>query len=231
MSQSSKHDEKRDGAGLSPLEPFDVTTAPPSLAVSGFPEPSLAASGAASGTASAAICQTPLVESPNMGAMSPNMKQRVQNVKFGEAHDHSHSTMAELSEAYRMLMGSGAIGYKELGAQMRSHGLHPTDDDVKDIIRAFNQQQDGHVNYPEFAALMTRAVDVNDVDSMRAAFASADKDGRGWVTISQFTELFATCGEKSSPEEVEEMLRFADPNKSGKVDYGLFLSTLAYRLQ
>jgi len=144
----------------------------------------------------------------------------------------SHSTVAELQEAYRLIAGGAtAITPQMLSEAMRSVGQHPSDEEVVALIRAVNQRGDGNITFPEFAALLGLKIDLGEIEGMRAAFIALDKTMSGTVTTAQFSELFATMGDVSSPEEVEEMLQFADPRGTGRIDYNMFLATIAYRLQ
>ena len=145
---------------------------------------------------------------------------------------HSHSTVAELQEACRLLCGKEtAISPAMLLEAMSSVGQQPTEEEVKAMVHAVDQRGGGNITFPEFAALLGMKIEMAEVEEMRAAFIALDKGSTGMVTTAQFSELFATMGDCSSPEEVEEMLRFADPKSSGKIDYDMFLATLAYRMQ
>lgn len=150
------------------------------------------------------------------------------NTRFFERH--SHSALAEIAEAFRVLTPEKSFTAKELGALMRAHGMHPTDDEVNEIIRAMDQHGTGVISFDEFAALMGRQVELEEIEQLRTTFGSIDADNTGFISTRDFTQLFAMHGEKSTPEELDEMLQFADPQDTGKVDYNLFLSTLAYRL-
>jgi calmodulin len=145
--------------------------------------------------------------------------------------DQNHGTMAEFAEAFRLIMNEGQIDAAWLSKLMRAHGQLPTDDEVRDIIKAIDQKGDGVVRFNDFAALMALPVALEDIDDMKAAFLHLDPQRKGYIFAADFIKLFALHGEKFTPEECEEMLRFADPDETGKVNYNLFLSVLAYRTQ
>ena len=46
-----------------------------------------------------------------------------------------------------------------------------------------------------------------------------DPDGTGTIPTSVMRTVMTTLGEKLTPEEVNAMLKEADPDNSGKIDY------------
>lgn len=151
--------------------------------------------------------------------------------------EQTHSTIAELSEAFRMftnvngIVPQSVISHKDLMKVMEQTGMRATDKDVAAQIQVVDQNQSGSISFDEFASLMGRTVPIEEVDTLQAAFAGIDKNQTGVVSAAQFAELMVTCGEQCSPEEVSEMLAFADPNGTGKVNYRVFLRMLGLRLR
>jgi calmodulin len=143
----------------------------------------------------------------------------------------SHSNLAEIAEAFRILTHENAVDASGLVKLMRAHGQQPTEEEVRDLIKAIDQRGDGIIRFNEFTAVMAQPVELEEIEEMKLAFLHLDRERKGWIPAADFTRLFATYGEKSTPEECDEMLRFADPDETGKVDYNSFLGTLAYRLQ
>ena len=101
-------------------------------------------------------------------------------------------------------------------------------DVVSSTLNILDGDFDGEISFTDFLQLMLKKVEISDVDQMRLAFRYFDKGGVGTVTTNQFVEMFATMGEQSSPEEIDEMLAFADPDGTGCIDYVSFLNNLAF---
>ena len=63
---------------------------------------------------------------------------------------------------------------------------------------------------------------VKDVDSeqeIREAFGLFDKDGNGFISAAELRHVMTNLGEKLTDEEVDEMIREADIDGDGQVNY------------
>ncbi|CAO2595090.1 Calmodulin-like protein 5 [Lemmus lemmus] len=61
---------------------------------------------------------------------------------------------------------------------------------------------------------------------MRAVFSVFDKDGDGHITVDELKQAMTQLGEEISQEELDGMIREADVDKDGKVDYNEFVRVL-----
>jgi calmodulin len=50
-----------------------------------------------------------------------------------------------------------------------------------------------------------------------------DKDGNGFVSAVEFRHVMTNLGEKLTDDEVDEMIREADVDGDGQVDYNEFV--------
>jgi Ca2+-binding EF-hand superfamily protein len=139
-----------------------------------------------------------------------------------------------MHEGFRLLAGNNVvqqIGVKELKEVLISVGF-PATEDISDIFRVANQQcMADHLTFPEFLLLMTAQVDDRMQEELKSAFRHYDKSATGFVSTAQFCEMLATMGDKSNPEEVHEMMMFADPDGTGRIEYGKMISSLALKLR
>ena len=58
--------------------------------------------------------------------------------------------------------------------------------------------------------------DPNDIAELKEIFQTIDKDGNGTIT---FEELQGALGERENGDELLELLRGADTDNSGSIDY------------
>lgn len=61
----------------------------------------------------------------------------------------------------------------------------------------------------------------DDIKELRDTFLALDKDGSGSIS---FDELEAGLGHKENAEQLISILRAADTDKSGQIDYTEFLA-------
>lgn len=78
----------------------------------------------------------------------------------------------------------------------------------------------GTIDFEEFLTMMARKMkDTDTEDEMREAFRVFDKDGDGYISAAELRHVMANLGEKLTEQEVDEMIKEADLNGDGKVDY------------
>jgi calmodulin len=65
--------------------------------------------------------------------------------------------------------------------------------------------------------------DVDREDELSQAFKVFDKDGNGYITSEELALVMANLGEKLSKAELTEMMKEADTNGDGKIDYAEFV--------
>ena len=56
-------------------------------------------------------------------------------------------------------------------------------------------------------------------EDMREAFKVFDKDGDGTISATELRYVMANLGEKMTDAEIDDMLREADTDGDGKIDY------------
>lgn len=66
--------------------------------------------------------------------------------------------------------------------------------------------------------------DTDSEEEIREAFRVFDKDGNGFISAAELRHVMTNLGEKLTDEEVDEMIREADIDGDGQVNYeGEFL--------
>jgi len=67
--------------------------------------------------------------------------------------------------------------------------------------------------------------DTDSEEEIREAFRVFDKDGNGFISAAELRHVMTNLGEKLTDEEVDEMIREADIDGDGQVNYeGLCLT-------
>ena len=61
--------------------------------------------------------------------------------------------------------------------------------------------------------------DSDSEEEIREAFRVFDKDGNGFISAAELRHVMTNLGEKLTDEEVDEMIREADIDGDGQVNY------------
>jgi calmodulin len=123
--------------------------------------------------------------------------------------------------------GDGSIDANEIGQVMRSLGLNPTNKEVADLIAEVDKNGNQRLDFQEFVAFMSKHWHERDQEAeLREAFRLFDRDNSGYITINELKQVMLNMGEKLNQEELEDMMREADVNRDGKLDYQEFVQKL-----
>eukprot|EP00540_Astrosyne_radiata_P018551 CAMPEP_0116834314 /NCGR_PEP_ID=MMETSP0418-20121206/6923_1 /TAXON_ID=1158023 /ORGANISM="Astrosyne radiata, Strain 13vi08-1A" /LENGTH=168 /DNA_ID=CAMNT_0004463861 /DNA_START=338 /DNA_END=845 /DNA_ORIENTATION=- len=122
---------------------------------------------------------------------------------------------------------SGTITTKELGTVMRSLGQSPTEAELMDMIQEIDADGSGTIDFPEFLTMMARKMkDTDSEEEILEAFKVFDKDGNGFISAAELRHIMTNLGEKLTDEEVDEMIREADIDGDGQINYEEFVKMM-----
>ena len=123
--------------------------------------------------------------------------------------------------------GSGKITTKDLGTCMRSSGQNPTEAELKGMIKEVDGDENGTIDFAEFLSMMAcQMKDRDDEKDMMEAFRKLDKNGNGFITGKELRYVMTNTGEKLTDEEVDEMIKDADIDSDGKINYEEFVKKM-----
>ena len=116
------------------------------------------------------------------------------------------------------------ISGKELANAMVSMGQNPTDDEINEMMREVDLNQDGLIDFDEFMILMTKgSPDTQTEEEVINAFRVFDKEGNGLIASSELKHIMMTIGDKMTEEEADEMVNEADIDEDGMINYEEFV--------
>ena len=80
---------------------------------------------------------------------------------------------------------------------------------------------------PEFLTMMARKMkDTDSAEEIKEAFKVFDKDGNGFISAAELRHIMTNLGEKLTDEEVDEMIREADVDGDGQINYDEFVDMM-----
>lgn len=133
--------------------------------------------------------------------------------------------IAEFSEAFRLFdkNGDGTITTQELGTVLRSLGQTPTEAELKEYVNVVDVDGNGKIDFTEFLTMMQ---DMDNKEVIREAFRVFDKDGNGFISAAELRHIMTNLGEKLTDEEVDEMIKEADVDNDGQINYEEFVTMM-----
>ena len=137
--------------------------------------------------------------------------------------------ISDLGNVYIFILATiGSITTQELGNVLRSLGQNPTLAELDDMIAQDDNDGNGTMDFPEFLSLMVKKMkDTSSDEKILDVFKSFDKDGNGYVSASELRSIMMSLGEILTDVEVDEMIREADTNGDGQIDYDEFIQMMS----
>ncbi|GAA0139183.1 calmodulin-related [Lithospermum erythrorhizon] len=137
--------------------------------------------------------------------------------------------IVEFKEAFSLFDkdGDGCITVDELATVIRSLDQNPSEEELQDMFAEVDADGSGTIEFTEFLALMAKKIKETDVEEeLKEAFKVFDKDQNGYISASELRHVMINLGEKLTDEEVEQMIREADLDGDGQVNYDEFVKMM-----
>ena len=137
--------------------------------------------------------------------------------------------IAEFKTAFALFDkdGNGTISTKELGCIKRAYGHDHTEAELEDMIAEFDTGGDGTIDFEEFLIMMERKMaETESEQDIGETFKVFDKDGNGFISADELRHVINNLGEKLTDDEVEKLIREADIDDDGQINYEEFVTLL-----
>lgn len=135
----------------------------------------------------------------------------------------------ELKEAFAVydLNNDGIITTRELGTVMRQLGQNPSEAEILEMIKEADKDRSGNLSLNEFVALMSKNMNqIDSIENVRDAFRVFDVNNTGQISSQELRHVATNLGEKLSEEEANEMIRIADSDGDGLINYNDFINMM-----
>ena len=125
----------------------------------------------------------------------------------------------------------GFVHTSQVGQILRTMGQAFEERDLKQLIKEFDSDGSGEIEFEEFAALIARFVMDEDTgaleEELREAFRLYDKQGNGYINVSDLRDILRALDEKITEDELDEMIAEIDTDGSGTVDFDEFMEMMS----
>ncbi|KAJ3443028.1 ef-hand protein [Anaeramoeba flamelloides] len=129
---------------------------------------------------------------------------------------------AEIKEAFDLFDkdGDGKVEGSSIGTILRSLGINPTLKEIEELEQEIETNEEGILTFQSFLTKVTSRYKEKDTfEDVEKAFRTFDPEDQGWVPTDELRELLTTIGEPLTKEEVDELIKEADPEETGKIVY------------
>ncbi|XP_028123940.1 calmodulin-like protein 8 isoform X2 [Camellia sinensis] len=155
-----------------------------------------------------------------------------------EEDELSEEQIAEFQEAFCLLdkdgdgkhmflfgmICIGCITIEELATAVKSIDQIPTEEDLQSMISEVDVNGNGTIEFGEFLHLLaTKMKESEAEEELKEAFKVFDKDQDGYISPNELRNVMFNLGERLTDEEVEQMIRDADLDGNGLIDYKEFV--------
>lgn len=124
----------------------------------------------------------------------------------------------------------GSLTQLELGSLLRSLGLKPSQDQIEALIQKADTNNNGLIEFSEFAALVAPEVvseSPYSEEELRAIFRVFDRDGNGYITAAELAHSMARLGHALTVKELTGMIKEADTDGDGRISFPEFVKAIS----
>uniref|UniRef100_A0AC35U5E2 EF-hand domain-containing protein n=1 Tax=Rhabditophanes sp. KR3021 TaxID=114890 RepID=A0AC35U5E2_9BILA len=152
-----------------------------------------------------------------------------------DAFDQLSAEQIEQFRKYFNMFDKESKGYiraTQVGQILRTMGQAFEDRDLKQLIKQFDADGSGEIEFEEFAAMVANFVVSGEDNSgleeeLREAFRLYDKEGNGYINVSDLRDILRALDDNISEEELDEMITEIDADGSGTVDFDEFMEMMS----
>lgn len=138
--------------------------------------------------------------------------------------------LEDFREAFLMLDrdGDGRISWEELGYVMKTLGHKVSETHLKEIMKLIDDNGNGVIDFEEFSDMLDKTKSIADPEAdLKEAFRVFDLDGDGVITAKELKLVMHSLGQPVSQPDIDEMMKEADINSDGQVDFSDFVAMMS----
>ncbi|XP_060577843.1 neo-calmodulin-like [Ruditapes philippinarum] len=131
----------------------------------------------------------------------------------------------EFREAFSLFDedGNGEIAIDELIKTLQSLGKNPSQEEINELVRDFDANGDGVIDFEEFKVLMLKKMKNTDsAEDITDIFHCLDIRHHGYFTARDLHAVIVGLGESFTVDEAEELVNDTKTEHPGKINYDDF---------
>ncbi|XP_035517483.1 calglandulin-like isoform X1 [Morone saxatilis] len=156
------------------------------------------------------------------------------NQVYVEASKLTEEQITEYKGVFEMFdeEGNGDVKTLELERLMSLMGINPTKRELSQMAKDVDKNGKGVFNCDSFLGLMALYHErtKNQDAELRAAFKVFDKEAKGYIDWNTLKYVLMNAGEPLNEIEAEQMIREADKDGDGTIDYEEFVAMMTGNL-
>ena len=116
----------------------------------------------------------------------------------------------------------------QLGTMMRMLQQIPTDNEVNQLADDINPEKKENISFYQFIKAMSLIMrDPEDIaEEVKKAFKVLDRHKQGYLMAADIREFLTKQGDFLTDEEVDEMIKLADQENNGHIQYEMFVDLM-----
>jgi len=120
---------------------------------------------------------------------------------------------------------NGHVSASEVGMLLRGLDMNPSMRDIEDMIQKIDKNGTGQIEWEEFVDFMhnlKRSTNQERMEDMLRAFKLFDYNNDDHIDAAELRRVVTSMGDKLTPEEADQMIKVADVDQDGKINYKEF---------
>ncbi|CAM2104536.1 unnamed protein product, partial [Caretta caretta] len=150
--------------------------------------------------------------------------------QIGQAETLTPEQITEYKGVFEMFdeEGNGLVKTDELEKLMSLMGINPTKRELVTMAKEVDKDNKGTFNCDSFLVLMGiyHEKAKNQDEELRAAFKVFDKEHKGYIDWNTLKYVLMNAGEPLNEQEAELMMKEADKDGDGTIDYEEFVAMM-----
>ena len=156
-------------------------------------------------------------------------KSMKMGVKRRQRMELSDEQKQEIREAFELFDTdkTGTIDYHELKVCMRALGFDVKKQEVLNLMREYDREGAGQIEYPDFLEIMTTKISERDpIEEISKAFKLFDEDNTGRISLRNLRRIAREMQENLSDDELQAMIDEFDKDGDGQISEQEFLNIM-----